>query len=96
MPNPEKVMVEEVAISPAVERVEEKRPEPWTEKVAPGVVVPMPMVEDAVTLIASVSIPPLRVEKASSPDEMEFQFRVRIEVIDPVVVGQSVLCLVEL
>ena len=28
VPNPEKVMVEEVAISPAVERVEENSPEP--------------------------------------------------------------------
>ena len=43
VPNPEKVMDEEVAMNPAVESVPEKRPFPCMERVLPGVVVPMPI-----------------------------------------------------
>ena len=42
VPRPEKVMVEEVAMIPATERLPEMRASPWTERRVPGVVVPIP------------------------------------------------------
>ena len=42
VPSPENVIELEVAISPPVESVPETSALPWTDKVEPGVVVPIP------------------------------------------------------
>ena len=61
VPNPEKVIVEEVAMRPAVERVPEIRVFPWTEKREPGEVVPMPTFPPCVaskTVLVAVRVLP--------------------------------------